>query len=126
MSKNSPKKQGDRLPGDGSLSPFNTSPDIKGGGGGGGGADTAEQEPSTLAFALEQVVMSVLPELQAGQSIEFAEESAAVIAATRNGKTIGYVPRGFRHRIKEAISRGGYTAMIEDISHESIRVRVTE
>ena len=127
MSKNSPKKSGDRLPSDGGISPFNTSPDIRtGGGGGGGGTGTAEEDPKVLAFALERVVLSLLPELKAGQEVEFAEESATSIAATRGGKTIGYVPRSHRQAIKDVLGRGGFTAVIEDVSHETVRVRVTE
>lgn len=121
------KKHGDRLPSDGSVSPFNTSPDIlAGGAGGGGGTGTAEQEPSTLAFALERVVLSLLPELKPGQAVAFSEESATAIAAIRSGKTIGYVPRSHRKQIKDLIGRGGFTAVIEDVSHETVRVRVTE
>ena len=126
MSKNSPKKFGDRLPSDGSVSPFDTSPDIRAGGGGGGGTGTAEEEPKVLAFALERVVLSLLPELKPGQAVEFTEESATAIAAIRNGKTIGYVPRSHRQQIKDVLGRGGYTAVIEDVSHETVRVRVTE
>lgn len=126
MSKNSPKRFGDRLPSDGGISPFNTSPDIRTGGGGGGGAGTAEEDPKVLAFALERVVLSLLAELKAGQEVEFAEESATSIAATRGGKTIGYVPRSHRRAIKDVLGRGGYTAVIEDVSHETVRVRVTE
>ena len=123
MSKNSPKKTGDRLPSDGGISPFNTSPDIRAGGGGTG---TAEEETKILCFALERVVLSLLPELKAGQKVDFTKESATAIAATRNGKTIGYVPRSHRQQLKDVLGRGGYTAVIEDVSHEKVRVRVTE
>ena len=125
MSKNSPKRQGDRLPSDGSVSPLKTSPDILSGGDG-GGTSTDEPEPSTLAFALEKVVLSLLPELKPGQAIEFAVESQTAIAATRGGKTIGYVPRNYLNRVKDVISRGGYSAMIETSLHETVRVRVTK
>lgn len=123
MSKNSPKTQGNRLPSDGGVSPFDISSDITGGGGG-GGVDTAELESTALAFALERVVLSLLPELKPGQKVDFNEESETGIATTRNGKTIGYVPRNYLMQIKAAISRGQYSAMIEDISHETVRVRV--
>lgn len=124
MSKNSTKRAGDRLPSDGSISPFDTSPDIKMGGG--GGEPDAVEGSKDLAFALERVVLSLLPELKAGQGIEFMEESPTTIAATRNGEIIGYVPRSYRQPIKDVLVRGKYAAMIEDVPHESIRVRVTE
>ena len=126
MSKNSPKKHGDRLPSDGGISPFEISPDILAGGAGDDSTGTAEQEAPALAFALERVVLSLLPELKAGQAIEFTEESGTATAAIRNGKVIGYVPRSYQKRVKEAVGRAGYAAMIEDVSHEAVRVRVTE
>jgi hypothetical protein len=125
LSKNSPKKTAERLPSDGSVSPFDTSPDILAGGSG-GGTGTAEQQPKFLSFALENVDLSLLPELKPGQAVEFVEESETAIAAIRDGKSIGRVPRSHRKQIRDLISRGGYSAMIEDVSHETVRVRVTE
>lgn len=125
MSKNSPKRGGSRLPSDGSISPHEVSPAIRGGGSGGaaGGTGTVEKE-TTFSFALERIVLPLLSELKPGQAVEFDAQSAT-IAAVRRGKTIGYVPRAYSNRVKSAMELGGYSAQVEDVSHETVRVRVT-
>lgn len=120
MSKNSPKRGSDRLPSDGSVSPFDSSPAIREGSG--GGAGTAEA--TTFSFTLERVVLSLLAGLKPGQAVEFVEESVTAVSASRSGQAIGYVPQVYRERVKGAVEHG-YSAAIEDVSHETVRVRVT-
>lgn len=125
MSKNSPKQQVHRLPSDGSVSPREISPALQGGGGGGaGGGGATEDGTRTFSFALDRAERSALATLKPGEAVAFAEESKSDIAVRRKGRTVGYVPRGALKRVRSVMANGGYSAEIEDISHESARVRV--
>ena len=121
MSKNSSKSPTQRHPSDGAPVPTELSPVLRGDGGGGGGVTTEEE---TLAFKLERVDVALLKHLRPGFPVRFFEESKTEIAATHDGKTIGYVPRRYVARVKQMM-RETYSAEVQSLSHDSAEVRVT-
>ena len=123
MGKNSPKSKVSGGCSDGAVDVFGLSAELGGGGGGGGGRSS---ETTTFSFPLDNPVLALLGKLVAGQEVEFLREAVSAIAATVEGETIGFVPAAFRARVAAVLARGGYTAVIEDVAHHTVRVRVTE
>lgn len=120
MGKNSPKSKVSGECSDGAVDVFGLSAEL-----GGGGEGDRSLETTSFSFPLDKPVLALLGKLVAGQEVEFVSEAGAAIAATVGGETIGFVPASFRARVAALLARGGYTAVIEDIAHHSVRVRVT-
>jgi hypothetical protein len=117
VGKNSPKSKVSGGCSDGAVDVFGLSAEL-------GGGDRSLVTTS-FSFPLDKPVLALLGKLVAGQEVEFVSEAGAAIAATVGGETIGFVPASFRARVAAVLARGGYTAVIEDIAHHSVRVRVT-
>jgi len=121
VGKNSPKSKVSGGCSDGAVDVFGISPELGGGGGGGDGSS----ETTSFSFPLDKPVLVLLGKLVVGQEVEFMREAGSAIAATVGGEKIGFVPASFRTRVAAVLARGGYTAVVEDIAHHSVRVRVT-
>lgn len=123
VGKNSPKSKVSGGCSDGAVDVFGLSPELGGGGGGAGGDGTPAA--TTFSFPLDKPALALLGQLIVGQAVEFVREAGASIAATVGGQTIGFVPAAYRARVAALLAQGGYSAVIEDIAHHTVRVRVT-
>jgi hypothetical protein len=123
VGKNSPKSKVSGGCSDGAVDVFGLSPVL--GGGSGGASGDREPDATTFSFPLDKPVLALLGQLILGQVVEFVREVGTGIAATVGSQTIGFVPAAYRARVAALLARGGYAAVIEDISHHSVRVRVT-
>jgi hypothetical protein len=123
VGKNSPKSKVSGGCSDGAADVFGLSPELGGGAGVGGGDATPNS--TTFSFPLDKPVLALLSQLIVGQAVEFAREAETRIAATVGGQTIGFVPAAYRARVAALLARGGYSAVIEDFAHHTVRVRVT-
>lgn len=123
VGKNSPKSKVSGGCSDGAVDVFGLSPEL--GGGGGGGAGDRSAEPTSFSFMLEKPVLALVARLLVGQEVEFSREAGTSIAARVAGVIIGYVPTQFRSRVAAVLAREAYTAVIQDIAHHTVRLRVT-
>jgi hypothetical protein len=123
VGKNSPKSKISGGSSDGAVDVFGLSPELGGGAGGAGG--DRSPDPATFSFPLDKPALALLDQLVVGQAVEFVREAETAIAAAVDGQTIGFVPAAYRAKVAALLARGGYTAVIEDIAHHTVRVRVT-
>jgi hypothetical protein len=121
VGKNSPKSRVSGGCSDGAIDVFGLSPAL----GGGAGGDTSSPEDTFLSFPLENVDLSLLDQMTVGQPVDLVPEAESRIAATTSGRTIGYVPGAYRMKVAAVLRQGAYSALIEDIAHHTVRVRVT-
>jgi hypothetical protein len=123
VGKNSPKSKVSGGCSDGAVDVFGLSPELGSGAGGAGG--DRSPDATTFSFPLDKPVLALVNQLVVGQAVEFVQEAGTSIAATVGGQTIGFVPAAYRARVTALLARGGYSAVIEDIAHHTVRVRVT-
>ncbi|WP_182849573.1 hypothetical protein [Tautonia rosea] len=123
VGKNSPRSKVSGGCSDGAVDIFGLSTEL--GGGGGATAGAPSTETTSFSFALEKPVLALLPRLLIGQEVVFSREQAGAIAARAFDQVIGFVPVAFRSRVSSVLDREGYIAVVEDIAHHTIRVRVT-
>jgi hypothetical protein len=123
VGKNSSKSKVSGGCSDGAIDVFGLSPELSGTGNvEAGGSGSAED--TTLSFPLERLVLALLPQLTVGQVVFLVRETGSNIAVTNGDHTIGYVPTAYRSKVGVVIRRGDYSALIEDIAHHMVRVRV--
>lgn len=123
MGKNSPKSRVSGGCSDGAVDVFGLSPDLKVGGGAGPGGGAPS--PEAFSFTLDKPVLAALAELLIGQEVEFDRDRDPAIAVLASGVVVGFVPAATRRKVASVLARGQYLAVIEDIAHHTIRVRVT-
>ncbi len=124
MGKNAPKSMASGGRSDGAVDVFGLSPELSGGGAGAGDGP-ASGEDAILSFPLDRVDLDLLPRLTVGQFVVLVREAGSNIAVTDGERTIGHVPAAYRSKVGAVIRRGDYSALIEDIAHHMVRVRVS-
>jgi hypothetical protein len=123
VGKNSPKSKVSGGSSDGAVDVFGLSPEM--GGTDAVGGNDRSTDSTAFSFPLDKPVLALLGRLLVGQAVEFVRETQSAIHAKVGDQLIGYVPAAYRSRVAVVLVHRSYSALIEDIAHHTIRVRVT-
>lgn len=121
VAKNSPRSKVNGECSDGAVDVFGLPPELRGGAGDG----DRSRDDVAFSFLLERPNLVLLGQLMVGQVVGFVRDAGSSIAATVDGQVIGFVPAAYRSRVSAILAPPGYSAMIQDIAHHMVRVRVT-